>query len=285
MECLTGVADLRQRTGAWRAAGERVGLVPTMGNLHAGHLALVDLAREKADRVVVTVFVNPAQFSPDEDFNDYPRTLEQDTGLLTARGCDLLFAPLESTIYPDGTRQHTQVSVPLVSQGLCSDYRPGHFQGVATVVSKLFGMVQPDIAIFGQKDYQQLLVIRKLAEDLAIPVEILAAPTVREASGLALSSRNRYLTVEDRLKAPVIYQCIQAVRDEVCQGVATRAAEQNAVDSLAAAGLAAEYVAVRRARDLQAPCSEDEHLVVLAAARVGSARLIDNLLFSRTNFE
>jgi pantoate--beta-alanine ligase len=282
MDRATTVAELRARVRAWRHAGERVGFVPTMGNLHAGHLALVDAAREVCARVVTSVFVNPTQFGPNEDFASYPRTLEEDAALLEARGCDLVFAPTVEAMYPRGTRDHVEVRVPGLTDELCGASRPGHFTGVATVVTKLLNVVAPDVAVFGQKDYQQLLVVRQLVADLALPVDILAVPTVREANGLAMSSRNRYLSAEQRETAGAIYATLRAMAAQVAQGLPIAAIEADGLRRLTEAGLAPDYVALRHADDLSRPADgERRNLVALIAARLGPARLIDNLLIGK----
>jgi pantoate--beta-alanine ligase len=277
MDTVGTVAELRHKAGAWRRAGSRVALVPTMGNLHAGHLDLVRSARECADRVLVSIFVNPLQFGPREDFAAYPRTLEGDRRQLVAAGADLLFAPSVEEVYPDGLAEHTRVEVPGVSNLLCGASRPGHFVGVVTLVCKLLNMAQPDLALFGEKDYQQLLVIRRMTHDLCLPVEIAGVPTVREPDGLALSSRNSYLSDEERARAPRLYQVLQHTGDALRAGVESSEVERQAVAALAAAGLRPDYVSVRRARDLALPGAADRSLVILAAAYLGRARLIDNL--------
>lgn len=281
MQRIEHVAALRACCDGWRRANARIALVPTMGNLHQGHLALVDDARRRADRVVASVFVNPLQFGPGEDFGAYPRTLERDSALLKAAGCDLLFAPPEAEVYPHGRDGQTFVEVPGLSGELCGASRPGHFRGVATVVLKLFNMVQPDVAIFGEKDFQQLLVIRRMVADLDLPIEIVGAPIVREADGLALSSRNAYLSATERAIAPRLNQVLAAVVAELKAGADRETVEQTAIAALADAGLEPDYVSVRRRADLSQPSPGsaqpmDLELVVLAAARLGRARLIDN---------
>lgn len=271
------VGALRARVAAWRAQGLRIGFVPTMGNLHEGHLALVDLARGRADRVVASVFVNPTQFGPGEDYARYPRTLERDAALLAARGCDLLYAPSVEAMYPDGSQGLVEVRVPALDEVLCGAFRPGHFRGVATVVAKLLNQVQPEVAVFGQKDYQQLLVVRALVRGLDLAVEILAGATVREADGLAMSSRNQYLSPEERAQAPALYRTLVEVAERVRGGAPPSAAEAGAVAALAGRGFAVDYVAVRSAVDLGPP-SPGAPRVVLAAARLGLTRLIDNVL-------
>ncbi len=280
METLSKVADLRKRIGEWRRAGERIALVPTMGNLHAGHLDLVRRAREQAARVVVSIFVNPMQFGPSEDFAAYPRTLDADREKLRQAGADLVFAPRVQEVYPDGQVQQTRVEVPEISNQLCGASRPGHFVGVATVVCKLFNMVQPDLAIFGEKDFQQLLVIRRMTRDLSLPVDIVGAPTVREADGLAMSSRNGYLNAEERALAPRLYANLQQAARALGQGDGVAHVEADTARALEQAGFRPDYVSVRRAADLGLPGESDRELVILAAAQLGPARLIDNLRVS-----
>jgi len=272
---------LRGQVRTWRAAGERIGCVPTMGNLHEGHLTLVREARRLAPRVVATIFVNPLQFGPTEDLAAYPRTPEQDQAGLAAAGCDLLFAPTVATMYPGGQQTQTRVEVPGVSDLLCGASRPGHFIGVATVVCKLFNMVQPDLALFGEKDFQQLLIIRRMAADLAMPVEVIGVPTVREPDGLAMSSRNGYLTSGERAQAPALYRALSVAAQALAAGLPVPQVETEAAAALAVAGLRPDYVSVRRAVDLGDPTAADRELVVLAAAYLGRARLIDNLRVSR----
>ncbi len=278
MRTINTVAALRQQIQAWRQAGKRVGFVPTMGNLHDGHLALVTAARKLADHVVVSIFVNPMQFGPNEDFERYPRTLEADSARLESAGVDLLFAPPVEEVYPAGHVVATHVDVPEVSQGLCGAQRPGHFVGVATVVAKLFNMVQADVAIFGEKDYQQLQVIRRMVADLCFPVEIVGVPTVREASGLAMSSRNAYLSAQQRTLAANIYRELNEVAGRIKAGERDYVALQmQATAWLAEQGLEPEYFEVRSARTLLPATAADKELRLLAAARLGDVRLIDNI--------
>jgi pantoate--beta-alanine ligase len=277
MEIVSELKDLRARVGAWRRAGERVALVPTMGNLHLGHLTLVEEARRLAPRVVASIFVNPLQFGPTEDLAGYPRTPERDRGLLEGAGCDLLFAPAVETMVPRGLEGQTRVEVPGLGDILCGASRPGHFAGVATVVAKLFNMVQPDLALFGEKDYQQLLIVRRMVEDLDLPVEILGVATVREPDGLAMSSRNGYLSPAERALAPALYRTLVQTAQALRAGLPAAQAQSQALAALAAAGLEPDYLSVRRAADLGEPADGDRQLVVLAAARLGRARLIDNL--------
>lgn len=278
MRTVHTIADLRAAVAEWRAAGKRVALVPTMGNLHEGHLQLVDRARAVADQVVVSIFVNPTQFGPNEDFARYPRTLESDSEQLAARGTDLIFAPAVEEVYPEGTTMRTRVEVLGLSDELCGSFRPDHFAGVATVVTKLFGMVQPDVAIFGTKDFQQLLVIRHLVSDLCLPVAIEGVTTIRETDGLALSSRNAYLSPQERQTAPTIFRTLQHTVERLLAGERDFAAlETEGAAALESAGFRPDYYAVRRATDLATPSADDKDLVVLTAAHLGGARLIDNL--------
>lgn len=275
------VASLRDEVRALRARRARVAFVPTMGNLHEGHLSLVAEARRRADAVVASLYVNPLQFGPNEDYATYPRTPDADRAALAGAGADLLFMPGDDVMYPRGPEIMTKVEVPVVSEILCGWFRPGHFRGVATVVNRLLNLVQPDIALFGKKDYQQLLVIRLMVADLGLPIEIAGVDTVREADGLAMSSRNRYLTAGERAAAPRLYAALTALRDRVASGAAAAPAEAEAIEALAAAGFRVEYVSVRRQRDLAPPERGDTALVALAAAWLGRTRLIDNIEFSR----
>lgn len=252
-----------------------------MGNLHAGHLSLVKVAQENADRVVVTLFVNPMQFGEGDDFVQYPRTLEHDIQCLEEIGADLLFAPDLATVYPFGIENATLVTVPGITENFCGSFRPGHFDGVTSIVARLFALVQADIAVFGQKDFQQQLVIRRMVDDLNLPIEIVTAPTVREADGLAMSSRNTYLSDDDRQVAPLLYQvlCETVEKVQSKQGE-FHALEETATNKLRDAGLLPEYFAIRAATDLAVPDSDCFDLVVLVAARLGKTRLIDNILVS-----
>jgi pantoate--beta-alanine ligase len=270
------VPSLRRRVSALRGAGKTIAFVPTMGALHAGHLSLVDRAKALADAVVVSIFVNPTQFGPDEDLASYPRKDAEDWEVLSAAGIDLLFMPDAEVMYPSGFE--TEVRVPGVSQGLCGAARPGHFDGVATVVTKLLLQVLPDYAVFGEKDYQQLAVIRRLVTDLNVPVDIVGAPTVRDGDGLALSSRNAYLTEDERKIAPALYRTLTTVADDVAKGEGSAACCEAAVAALEAAGFSSvDYVEVRDAETLGSDPGPDRPRRVLAAARLGNARLIDNV--------
>ena len=280
MKVVDDRAELRRARAAWR--DERVALVPTMGNLHPGHLALIAMARRQAARVVVSLFVNPTQFGPGEDFESYPRTPHEDLDQLRAAGCDLVFMPQVQAIYPHGLERAVRVSVPEVGDDLCGGQRPGHFDGVASVVARLLLLVAPDVAIFGEKDYQQLMVIRRLVSDLGIDVEIASHPIVRAEDGLALSSRNRYLSAAERRQAPALYRTLCWLRDEI-QGAETGddALLAAGLERLREAGFEPEYLELRRADDLGPARADDQALVVLAAARMGPARLIDNVTFVR----
>lgn len=270
------VQSLRRRISALRAAGKTIGFVPTMGAIHAGHLSLVDRAKALADAVIVSIFVNPTQFGPDEDLASYPRKDEEDWEVLSAAGIDLLFMPDADEMYPEGFQ--TDVRVPEVSAGLCGAARPGHFDGVATVVTKLLLQVLPDYAVFGEKDFQQLAVIRRLVIDLNIPVDIVGAPTVRESDGLALSSRNAYLTEEEREIAPALHRTLTTVANDLAQGEDSAGCCEAAVAALEAAGFSAvDYVEVRDAESLAANPASGRPRRVLAAAHLGKARLIDNV--------
>lgn len=273
------VRELHAAVARARSEGKRIGFVPTMGNLHEGHVALIVKTAQRCEFVVSSIFVNPLQFGAGEDLDKYPRTLAEDQKRLFSAGCNLLFAPSAEEMYPDGMEGQTLVHVPGVSEGLCGASRPGHFDGVATVVTKLFQMVQPDLAIFGEKDFQQLAVIRKLVRDLNLPIQIFGAPTVRASDGLALSSRNGYLTAEERATAPTLYQTLQHIAAELRTGQNDFAAlirDGNA--RLDAAGFTPDYLEIRNPLTLHPATQADRQLVILAAARLGTTRLIDNLL-------
>ncbi|QMV62449.1 pantothenate synthetase [Ectopseudomonas oleovorans] len=279
MNTVKTLRELRAAVAQARAEGKQVGFVPTMGNLHAGHVSLVEIASQRADFVVASIFVNPLQFGAGEDLDNYPRTLVADQEKLFAAGCHLLFHPDVTEMYPHGMDSQTRVTVQGVSEGLCGASRPGHFEGVATVVTKLFHMVQPDLAVFGEKDYQQLAVIRTLVRDLNMPIQIIGAPTQRAEDGLALSSRNGYLSAEQRATAPVLYRGLQGIADELKRGARdyTRLIE-NAQAQQREAGFVPDYLEIRNAISLRPAAIDDRHLVVLTAAQLGKTRLIDNLV-------
>lgn len=279
LHVVSAVEELREQLADWRLASEHIALVPTMGNLHEGHLSLVRIARDHAERVVVSIFVNPTQFGEGEDLDSYPRTLERDKRLLQRAKVDLLFLPDVETMYPFGIDNATSVTVPVLSQVLCGSFRPGHFDGVSTVVSRLFGLVQPDVAVFGQKDYQQQLVIRRMVTDLSMPIGIVTGPTVREEDGLAKSSRNQYLTDEERKIAPQLYAAISEAGESLLAGDRDFAAlETKAMQQLEKSGFSPEYISIRNAEDLEEPDEGTTNFVVLGAARLGKARLIDNIV-------
>ncbi|WP_043229070.1 pantoate--beta-alanine ligase [Pseudomonas sp. CF161] len=278
MNTVKTVRELRAAVARARSEGKRIGLVPTMGNLHSGHAALVTKAAQRVDFVVASIFVNPLQFGAGEDLDKYPRTLAADQEKLLQAGCHLLFAPNVEEVYPEGMSGQTRVSVPQLSEGLCGASRPGHFEGVATVVCKLFNMVQPDLAVFGQKDFQQLAVIRALVQDLNMPIQIIGEPTVRAADGLALSSRNGYLDEQQRAIAPALYRSLSQIAQAIEQGerdYPKLLGEQR--QQLEAAGLRPDYLEIRHATNLRPATADDRDLVILAAAYLGATRLIDNL--------
>jgi pantoate--beta-alanine ligase len=277
MQVIHAVDALRQRLKAEHA----IAFVPTMGNLHAGHLHLVELARQHGQCVVVSIFVNPLQFGANEDLASYPRTLQADCEKLRAAGVDIVFAPDEHDMYPEP--QTITVNPPPLANALCGAIRPGHFTGVATVVLKLFNMVQPQVAVFGKKDFQQLAIIRQLTAQLNLPVEIIAGETMREADGLAMSSRNGYLTAAQRQEAPRLYRTLQLVAETVTKGGQDFAAlEAQTVQYLTQLGWIVDYISIRASGTLAVATAEDRELVVLGAARLGKTRLIDNLEFCRT---
>ncbi|MCC7258870.1 MAG: pantoate--beta-alanine ligase [Gammaproteobacteria bacterium] len=277
MDILRSLRPTRALVQAWRHAGQTVALVPTMGNLHDGHVSLLRLARQRADRVMVSIFVNPTQFGPSEDFASYPRTLAADLRRLRAARADAVLVPGVATMYPRAGGA-TVVSVPGLSTDLCGAFRPGHFDGVTSVVLRLFNIVGPDMAVFGEKDYQQLTVIRRMCADLHLPLQVLGAPTVRDADGLAMSSRNQYLTPAERTVAPRLYETLLACRQRLLANEGDRRAiERAALASLRRAGFRPDYVAIRSAADLTLPQPGTRRLRVLAAARLGRARLIDNV--------
>ena len=278
MDIVASTADLRARVHSWRGQQDRIAFVPTMGNLHAGHLKLVRHARAIAGHVVVSIFVNPMQFGPGEDYETYPRTLEVDTAALRQADADLLFVPAVDEIYPGEMESTTRVVVPGLGDILCGAFRPGFFTGVATVVTRLLNLVQPDVAVFGEKDYQQLVLVRRMASELCLPVSIEGVATEREPDGLAMSSRNGYLGPGERATAPILYRTLAEVKAAVeCGAADYDILERAAMDALTRAGFRPDYVSIRRAFDLGAPAAGDAALRVLAAAWLGPARLIDNL--------
>ncbi|MBI3561890.1 MAG: pantoate--beta-alanine ligase [Gammaproteobacteria bacterium] len=278
MRIVAAPAELGDLVDSYRQHGEPIAFVPTMGNLHAGHLRLVETARQYAPRVVVSIFVNPLQFGVNEDFNRYPRTPDHDYKLLQDRQVDMVFVPEVVTLYPNGAQRCSYVEVPGLTALLEGAHRPEHFRGVATVVAKLFHLVQPQVAVFGEKDYQQLVIIRRMVQDLDFPLRVVAVPTVREHDGLAMSSRNGFLTTAERRLAPMLYRTLCGLRDHLVAGERgfTRL-EADAARLLAEAGWVPDYVAVRNRHTLLSPQSPEDPLIILAAARLGHTRLIDNL--------
>ncbi|MDO6425832.1 pantoate--beta-alanine ligase [Thalassotalea sp. 1_MG-2023] len=277
MITLNDISSLRETINQWRQQGFKIAFVPTMGNLHAGHIALITEAHKHADKVVASIFVNPMQFGQNEDIANYPRTLQADQQQLEAAKTDLLFTPTPEIVYPKGLDKQTFIEVPQVSEGYCGESRPGHFRGVATVVCKLFNLVQPDIACFGLKDYQQVQVIQTMVEDLSMPIDIIPVATVREASGLALSSRNGYLTEEELKIAPALSQNIQWLAEKIKQDTDFIGLAKQAANFINNAGLKTDYIHICHAKTLQPASEDDKNLVILAAAHCGKARLIDNL--------
>ncbi len=279
MQTIEQISILRQTINEWKKQGQTVGFVPTMGNLHEGHLSLVEEAKKRADKVVVSIFVNPMQFGQNEDLDKYPRTMQADSKALIQAGVDLLFTPTPETIYPKGLDKQTWVEVPELSDLYCGDSRPGHFRGVTTVVNKLFNLVQPDIACFGEKDFQQLALIRTMVEDLSMPIEIVGIATVREGSGLAKSSRNGYLSESEKQQASVIYQNLIQLKDQLNQGNKNFAQLIiQSKQSLTQAGLKPDYVWILDSHTLKPATSDTQSIVILIAAFLGSTRLIDNML-------
>ncbi|MAD43638.1 MAG: pantoate--beta-alanine ligase [Oceanospirillaceae bacterium] len=272
------IRELREQVREARQQGRRIGFVPTMGNLHDGHISLVNNARQRECFVVASIFVNPLQFDDPDDLARYPRTLDQDQNMLAAAGCDLLFAPDVNEMYPEGQDRQTIIHVPEVSEGLCGGSRPGHFDGVATVVNKLFNMVQPDMAFFGEKDFQQVAVIKKMVADLCMPVEIVPVAIKRADDGLALSSRNGYLTEQEREQAKGLYQTLQEIADDFRAHKDIEQTLKTARERLDQRGFRTDYLEIRRTSDLAPATAEDDSVVILGAAYIGKARLIDNLL-------
>ena len=278
MQSITEIKSLRSQIKAWRQAGLSVAFVPTMGNLHRGHFSLVEKAKNVADKVVVSIFVNPMQFGANEDLDNYPRTLSEDKQGLAELGTDIVFTPSVDTIYPNGLGEQSFVDVPGVSLGYCGGSRPGHFKGVATVVTKLFNLVQPDYACFGEKDFQQLQVIKTMARDLSMPVEIIGVTTMREVSGLAMSSRNGYLSAEQKTTATALFKALGQCAEQLKQGNKDfTSLKTHAKQSLEQAGLKPDYFEIAQRDTLKTATLDDNHFVILAAAFLGSVRLIDNM--------
>lgn len=280
MEICRSFSDIRSTVSRWRAAGERVVFVPTLGNLHQGHLELVQLAALHGQRTVVSIFVNPLQFGKNEDYALYPRTLDADIGKLESVDCNALFCPTDREIYPNGVEEQTTVAVPTMTNILCGATRPGHFTGVTTIVAKLFNIVQPDAAVFGIKDFQQLAIVKRMVQDLCMPIDIIEAPVTRADDGVALSSRNGYLNAEERAIAPALYRVLCGARDRILSGERNYAlVEAEARVELLHTGFLPDYFSVRCARTLE-PAAGEQELAILAAAWLGRTRLIDNVTLS-----
>ncbi len=281
MQILNEINSVKIQQQQWHNQGLAIGFVPTMGNLHQGHLSLIKTAKERCDKVVVSVFVNPLQFNSAQDLQNYPRTLDDDIKLLSEVKVDLLFSPEISEIYPEDMQQHTQVFVPVITEQHCGKYRPGHFQGVATIVAKLFNIVQPTMAFFGKKDFQQLRVIEKMCQDLCFNTQIMPVNTVREQDGLAMSSRNRHLNAAQRALAPNLYQLLLTLKEKIKNGNKDfMALSQDAITQLTQAGFKVDYVNISDAENLQLANKDTRNLVILLAASLGSVRLIDNVDFT-----
>jgi len=281
MRTYSSSVQLKAALGNYRSSGQSIAFVPTMGNLHEGHLDLVRKARQLCDVVVVSIFVNPLQFGPSEDLGAYPRTLSADKEKLFSEGVHALYTPGVEDIYPEGMEKQTIVSVPDLGDTLCGSSRPGHFDGVTTVVSKLFNIVQPDVAVFGEKDFQQLSIVRKMVRDLCMPIDIIAVPTTRDEDGLAKSSRNGYLNREQRRLAPLLHQTLNSCREAIACGFDNfLQLESHARMKLLQAGFEPDYFAIRDAQTLRAVNEETEEIAILTAARLGSTRLIDNVRLS-----
>ena len=278
MESIFNVQSLRAQSKAWQLSGLTVAIVPTMGNLHSGHLSLLERAKDLADRTIVSIFVNPIQFGVGEDYDSYPSTIDEDLQKLEIAGVDTVFMPDLKELYPGGTEVDTRITVPEISDILCGEYRKGHFSGVATVVAKLLINSTPDYALFGEKDFQQVLVIRRMVVDMLLPVQIVSMPTCRETDGLAISSRNRYLSRQERGKSSAIYSALQSAVERLRNGAFTvEEIEQEGFISLTEMGMKVEYFSIRRQKDLLPVNLSDRNIVVLTAVWLGSARLIDNL--------
>lgn len=284
MQCLTSITELRAWRQAMRQQQQTIAFVPTMGNLHQGHLDLVAAAKTKADQVIVSIFVNPMQFGAHEDLANYPRTLAADQAALEALGVSALFIPSVDDIYPRGLAQQTFVEVPGISDVICGASRPGHFRGVATIVNKLFNMVEPDCAFFGEKDYQQLQIIKAMVMDLSLPIEIYPVATRRETDGLAMSSRNHYLSPEERAQAPQIYQALQRIQTAIVAGERHYAQLlERETATLCALGFRPDYLEICDGFTLQPANQDTRHLVILVAAFLGTTRLIDNIQIQLTD--
>ncbi|WNC72759.1 pantoate--beta-alanine ligase [Thalassotalea psychrophila] len=277
MNTVSDITELRQQISVWRRDGLKVAFVPTMGNLHAGHISLVEEAHKHADKIVASIFVNPMQFGANEDIGNYPRTMDDDKQKLIAAKTDLLFTPTPDIIYPKGLDKQTYVEVPNVSDGYCGESRPGHFRGVSTIVCKLFNLVQPDVACFGLKDYQQVQVVQTMVEDLSLPIEIIPVETMREETGLAMSSRNNYLTADEKNIAANLHKALSWLAKQLPISKDYNALTETAIKSINSSGMRTDYIHICHARTLNPATTDDKELVILAAAHCGKARLIDNI--------
>ncbi|OUS31828.1 pantoate--beta-alanine ligase [Thalassotalea sp. 42_200_T64] len=277
MKTVSEITELRQQISAWRKQGLKIAFVPTMGNLHSGHISLVAEAHKHADKIVASIFINPMQFGANEDIGNYPRTMDADVDKLIAAKTDLLFTPTPEIIYPKGLDKQSYVEVPNVSDGYCGESRPGHFRGVSTVVCKLFNLVQPDVACFGLKDYQQVQVIQIMVEDLSMPIEIIPVATMREPSGLAMSSRNNYLTAAEKITAATLNKTMRWLAEQIKDNKNFSALMAQAKDRIDASGMRTDYIHISHARTLNPATADDKEIVILAAAHCGKARLIDNI--------
>lgn len=281
MDICRDFTGIRDAVGRWRAAGQRIVFVPTLGNLHEGHMQLVRLAASHGERVIVSIFVNPLQFGKNEDYALYPRTLDADVAKLEREPCDALFCPTDKEIYPNGVEEQTTVAVPTMTNILCGATRPGHFTGVTTIVAKLFNIVQPDAAVFGIKDFQQLAVVKRMVQDLCMPIAIIEAPVARAEDGLALSSRNGYLDSRERAIAPALYRLLCAARERILDGERHyEMIEAETRVELLKAGMRPDYFSVRCALTLEPATPAERELAILAAAWLGATRLIDNVTLS-----
>ncbi|MDH5354198.1 MAG: pantoate--beta-alanine ligase [Gammaproteobacteria bacterium] len=278
MDQANSVVELRQYAQHWKDHHKSIAFIPTMGNLHAGHLSLIEKGQSLCDRTICSIFVNPMQFGANEDFNHYPRTLDQDIKHLEAIGCDLVYLPTASELYPQGLEHITQIAVTDLTDNYEGEHRPGHFTGVATIVLKLFNIVKPDVSVFGKKDFQQYRVIQKMVDDLNLDVEIIGSETTRETSGLATSSRNQYLSEQQKIQATLIYQTLQDSAQQIQQGERDyKKLEQQAITSLDRAGFNTDYFCVCSSDTLQPATADDRKLVILVTAGLGNTRLLDNI--------
>ncbi len=282
MHLIDNHKSLNEVIGQCRVENKTIGFVPTLGNLHAGHLSLIDIAKEHCDVVVVSIFINPAQFEANGDFDKYPRTLGADSFALVGREVDYLYVPHQNDIYSEKQALAISITCPGLTNILCGHFRPGHFEGVALIVSKLFNLVRPDVAVFGEKDYQQLLLIKLMTEQLSFPVKIVSGATIRESDGLAMSSRNQYLNEAERIVAPELYRCLQHIKQRIRHGESQfEVIEQQAKREIEESGFETDYISIRNAFNMKAATMQDKEYIVLAAARLGDARLIDNIRFTR----